>query len=359
MLTRWVWELLQNARDAAVDTDTSLIASVELTTDELVFRHTGANFRISEMAHLIYHGSTKIEDFESIGQYGSGFLATHLLSPEIEIAGQLADGRHFSFPLRREVGSVRDLSNSMAQAQKDFKESLSSNTIANDFTTEFRYRLKEGAVDAVEEGIRALKQCAPFVVAFNKEFSSIIVNSATETVEFKVVQRMPLDRDGLQQVTVSQVTDEAVMDRVIVLAQSGQTSVAFPLATDDDTECLAVGYVPRLFLGFPLIGTEDFSFPAVINSFEFHTDRKPRRCLYRPQQKRKRSEYRKPGCGSNSLQAAHRPPPVRGFVWLAQCISSGQRVGHSRKVLAEPGLASSLYWGVAHRRNAQLLLHFE
>ena len=269
VLTRWVWELLQNARDAAVDPDTSLIASVELTTDELVFRHTGANFRISEMAHLIYHGSTKIEDSELIGQYGSGFLATHLLSPEIEIAGQLADGRQFSFLLKREVGSVRDLSNAMAQAQKDFKDSLSSKTIANQFTTEFRYRLRDGAVDAVEEGIRALKNCAPFVVAFNKEFSSIIINSATETVEFKVIQRMPLDRDGLQQVTVSQVTDEVAMDRVIVLAQSGQTSVAFPLATDEDPECLAVGDVPRLFLGFPLIGTEDFSFPAVINSFDF------------------------------------------------------------------------------------------
>ena len=269
VLTRWIWELLQNARDAAVDTEVSLIASVELTADELVFRHTGANFRISEMAHLIYHGSTKIEDFESIGQYGSGFLATHLLSPEIEISGHLEDGRYFSFPLRREVGSVRDLSNSMAQAQRDFKDSLLSETIDSEFTTQFKYRLREGAVDAVEEGIRALKNCAPFVLAFNREFAGIIISSSSENIEFKVAQRVPLDRDGLQQVTVSQVTDEVAMDRVIVLAQSGKTSVAFPLATDDDPECLAVGDVPRLFLGFPLIGTEDFSFPAVINSFDF------------------------------------------------------------------------------------------
>ena len=40
-------------------------------------------------------------------------------------------------------------------------------------------------------------------------------------------------------------------------------------ATDDEPECLPVGDVPRLFLGFPLIGTEDFSFPAIINSFDF------------------------------------------------------------------------------------------
>ena len=221
------------------------------------------------MAHLIYHGSTKIEDSESIGQYGSGFLATHLLSPEIEIAGRLSDGRHFSFPLRREVGSVRDLSNSMAQAQKDFKDSLSWGKVDDDFTTQFRYRLKDGAIDAAEEGIRALKRCAPFVVAFNKEFSCIRINSATETAEFKVVQRMPLNCEGVQQVTVSQVTDGVVTNGLIVVAQRGQTSVAFPLATDDGPECLAVGDVPRLFLGFPLIGTEDFSFPVVINSFDF------------------------------------------------------------------------------------------
>ena len=33
--------------------------------------------------------------------------------------------------------------------------------------------------------------------------------------------------------------------------------------------CLPVDDTPRIFLGFPLVGTENFSFPAIINSFEF------------------------------------------------------------------------------------------
>ena len=37
----------------------------------------------------------------------------------------------------------------------------------------------------------------------------------------------------------------------------------------DSQRCLPVDNVPRLFKGFPLIGTENFSFPAVINSFGF------------------------------------------------------------------------------------------
>ena len=39
--------------------------------------------------------------------------------------------------------------------------------------------------------------------------------------------------------------------------------------TDNGTICLPLEGIPRLFLGFPLVGTERFSFPAVINSLAF------------------------------------------------------------------------------------------
>ena len=270
VITRWVWELLQNARDAAVGPNTRLVVSIEHNEGEIIFQHDGANFKISEIGHLIYHGSTKIGDTKTIGQYGSGFLATHLLSPEIEISGHLDDGRHFQFKLKREDDSVGGLSDSMDQAKRDFMNSLSAETAVGDFTTQFRYQLKGDAVEAANEGIAALKSCAPFVVVFNQEFSSININSSSETVRFKEVERTSLEYNGLQRVTVSQSENGESTERKYVLAQSEKTSVAVPLATGDEMECLTVGEeVPKLFLGFPLIGTEDFSFPAVINSFDF------------------------------------------------------------------------------------------
>ena len=277
VLTRWIWELLQNARDTKVGHDTSLVVSIDQSQGEIVFRHNGAHFKVSEIGHLIYHGSTKIESTETIGQYGSGFLSTHLLSPEIEISGRLDDGHHFHFGLKREVASVDQLSASMAQAELDFTDSLSTDPAMDsitglakeDFTTQFRYRLRDDAIDAVDAGIKALKRCAPFVVAFNREFSSIEINSPTGTVRFQAIERTLLDRDGLQRVTVSQAEDGMLTERRIILAQSGKTSVAVPLATGDNDECEPLREIPRMFLGFPLIGTEDFSFPAVINSFGF------------------------------------------------------------------------------------------
>ena len=192
--TRWIWELLQNARDASAGSRQELVASVEQSEDEIVFRHNGDNFNLKEIAHLIYHGSTKVEDEGAIGQYGSGFLTTHLLSPEIGISGRIKDGRRFDFRLSREYDSVGELSKSMQQAADDFERSLSQNTARDDFTTEFRYPLLSDVSEVVDAGVAALKKCAPFVVAFNREFSVIRINTPSGGTEFTVTERSCMDQ---------------------------------------------------------------------------------------------------------------------------------------------------------------------
>lgn len=270
MRTRWIWELLQNARDASIGKD-SLIATVQCLPHELTFLHNGKGFTGREIAHLIYHGSTKIEEEETIGQYGSGFLTTHLLSPVVEVSGELDDGQLFNFRIERKPGTVDELRESMELAYEDFDPSSSLRVpIPADFTTRFVYPIGNDAVDAVEKGIAMLKQCAPFVVVFNREFSRIDIENRGETMCFEVVERPPQDSEGIQQITVAESTDGNRRERQYLLAQGEETSVVIPLkSSSDGSVCLPIGNTPRLFLGFPLVGTEDFSFPAVINSFKF------------------------------------------------------------------------------------------
>ena len=268
MQRRWIWELLQNARDASADDDNHLVASVELGCGELIFQHNGRGFTMEEVAHLIYHGSTKLEDEKTIGQYGSGFLTTHLLSPAIDVSGQLNDTRPFQFRLKREISSTKALSDSMDEAWNEFdaSEVVTSDT----FTTRFRYPLGEESTSAVEEGIETLKRCAPFVVVFNRQFRRIVVESPQETTSFEVIERVTLQKAGLQTVTVRVSEHGTVKERKYLLAEGELVSVTVPVEpTDDGWVCLPLGDIPRLFLGFPLIGTETFSFPAVINSFAF------------------------------------------------------------------------------------------
>lgn len=266
--TRWVWELLQNARDAGAD-----VVSVKHDEDKVVFRHDGASFTTKEIGHLIYHGSTKAENPETIGQYGSGFLTTHLLSPEIRVSGRLEDNRRFRFWLRRELGSPSDLRDSMDRAWQDFRDSRNrSSADSGDSCTEFIYPLdndSQDVVDAVEYGIAMLKRCAPFVVVFNDEFSSIKIESRSETITYK--RRPPLAKTlGLHEVVVEEIANQKRIERRYVVAQGERAQVAVPLESNGgDTACAPIREIPKLFLGFPLIGTEDFGFPAVINSLDF------------------------------------------------------------------------------------------
>lgn len=265
MRTRWIWELLQNARDTKATS-----VSIEFGPGEITFQHNGDEFKMADVAHLIYHGSTKVEDERTLGRYGSGFLTTHLLSPTIDISGQLDNGQSFTFDLTREIGSVEALIESMDQAWDDFNGSLSA-VSTSDQSTRFRYPIGDDATDAVNYGIAMLKKCAPFVVAFNEVFSRINLKSSDGTTSFEVTERAPLSQDGRQEITVLEKGNGNTKRRKYLLAKSENTSVVVALEpkSDGSKTLMPIKDTPRLFLGFPLIGTEKFSFPAVINSFEF------------------------------------------------------------------------------------------
>ena len=271
MQARWIWELLQNARDASSG-NTNLVASVEYDRGELVFRHNGRGFTQKEIVHLIYHGSTKTEDHDSIGKFGSGFLTTHLLSPEINVSGRLNEGQQFDFHLSREASSVETLRRSMDESWEEFRSSLSSSTESTscNITTEFRYPIENDAACAVEAGIATLRLCAPLVVVFNHEFTNIHVETSDVSVDFAVDSRSSLNQDALREIEVAEKEKEIPSERKFLLAEGEKASVAIQVeSSGDGRTCLAHDDTPRLFLGFPLMGTEDFSFPAVINSFGF------------------------------------------------------------------------------------------
>ena len=270
MQSRWIWELLQNARDSAANSKQELVTSICRDEEGLTFRHNGASFRTPEIAHLIYHGSTKVEDPETIGKYGSGFLTTHLLSPAIEVSGQIDNGAEFRFCINRKLGTVQELKDSMDSAWDDFKSGSVNARLPDGFSTQFRYPVDQNmdpAMGAVKDGLAALKRCAPLVVAFNQEFLRIEVSVFGEITIFETSETVDLGVDGLRLVTVHETEGDTRRDHTYVVAQGGSTEVAVPIdASDNEQTCLPVGEIPRLFLGFPLIGTERFSFPGVINS---------------------------------------------------------------------------------------------
>lgn len=292
---RWIWELLQNARDCS-NGNRSITCSISYTrSKELVFEHTGKSFTekppIHEVAKLVHSGTTKIGESKSIGQFGSGFLATHLLSPEIEISGRIErgeeSGKFFKFTLKREIEQGQDektqvnkLDEFMRKAWDDYKKSLRTTPyeLSDEFSTRFRYPINNDKSDEVAtEGLKALRRCAQFVCAFNPEFKRIDINVPEEEVSFEVIRTRKLNDDVSQKITkvtvaktVAKGESEKEEKRQLIVLDGKDCSICIPLSlvgqfTKPDT----VHNVPKLFLGFPLIGTDKFSFPAIINSFNF------------------------------------------------------------------------------------------
>ena len=263
---RWIWELLQNARDAAARQGVRIRAHVSAT--EFRFEHDGKPFASEEIAHLIYHGSTKIEDFENIGQFGSGFLATHLLSEIIRVAGRLKDSSGFDFPLDRAGGTAEELREAMDRSWAAFEQSVEDARPAPVATTSFAYDIAEpGARELAEAGLEELRRNGPLVLAFCPEITEIAVE--TSGAEWK------LSRDSQQEgsvLTIRYVEERAELSRFVAVAGAEAECCAALLLRPGESGLevdQAQETAAKLFVLFPLIGSERLGLPATVNSRRF------------------------------------------------------------------------------------------
>ena len=265
---RWIWELFQNARDAAHPQGVSIC--LHLSDSELRFEHDGKPFASGEIAHLVYHGSTKIEDPTNMGQFGSGFLSTHLLSRVVRVSGRLDDMTGFNFSLDRTGDTVEYLRDAMDQSWEDFKRSVEDRVSTPNATTTFKYEITEQSRQLSEQGLEHLRQCGPLVLAFCPEINSITVETSNASWQF---QRNGEDslHDG-DVLTIEYREDDRARPRfVAVVGAAGECCAAFQLCLSDSGLQVDPAQVTaaNLFALFPLIGSERLGLPASINSKHF------------------------------------------------------------------------------------------
>lgn len=263
---RWIWELLQNARDAA--TRQGVRIWIRVTQTEFRFEHDGKPFASEEIAHLVYHGSTKIEDFEDIGQFGSGFLTTHLLSRIVRVAGRLEDSNRFGFSLDRSGGTVEQLRDAMDRSWTAFEQSVVSPHSAPDSTTSFAYEITEPrGRQLAEAGLEDLRRCGPLSLAFCPEISHIVVETSSGNWN---LSRNSRGEDGVLSFQYSE--DGQALSRFVAVAEGeDECCAALQLSTSESGLQVDPAQVTaaKLFILFPLIGSERMGLPATVNSRRF------------------------------------------------------------------------------------------
>ena len=263
---RWVWELFQNARDAADASGAHIRLS--LSAAELRFEHDGRPFSPEEITHLVYHGSTKVGDLDDVGQFGSGFLATHLLSRVVRVCGQLDDRRAFGFHLDRTGETPDELRESTDRSWEAFEQSLVGPNSAQSQATSFTYPITGSEARALAElGIAHLCASGPHVLAFCPNIREIAVD--TRDSRWRLKRGTPSEEGILP---IEHREDDREQTRFIAIAGTeGDSTAALGLrgtegglAVDESQEL-----TPKVFVLFPLVGSERLGLPCTINSTRF------------------------------------------------------------------------------------------
>lgn len=257
---RWIWELFQNALDAAPNGDLRIRISLD---DSFSFRHDGEPFTRKEILHLIFHGSTKRDAAKTIGRYGTGFMTTHILSRTINVNGRLDSGQSFAFTLDRSGNTPAAIMAAMETSRTQLLGSRTESDLSTENWTSFEYPLSDAARGYVAQSLMDLARIAIPVVAFNSRIKSIELTGGV-TGHYELLSQEPLTKNS-RLVRVGDPSQPTSAEFALVV--EGE-DVAIAVALEESGEGLMVsqlGDVPRLFVAFPLFGTESIPFPFLVN----------------------------------------------------------------------------------------------
>jgi len=286
---RWFWELLQNAKDAVEPTAK---VSVKLLIDSVngqpfvEFSHNGNPFRYQDAKNLIFPYSDKDNEVNSdkSGRFGTGFLATHILSKKINVKGvYLKENQayNFNFILDRGGTDKHQLADSINRTWQEFRKSGAEIThyVYNqaNFETSFRYNLDSDALSIVQTSLTDIETSLPYVLAFIPKIDNVeIFNSIdlvktvyrqkdienlTYNINQYMIEKNVTDKDGLvisENIKIIICSDRTVSLAIEICEQDGNTFIKEFLEQQ-----------PILFCPFPIISTSNIKFPTAINCISF------------------------------------------------------------------------------------------
>lgn len=295
---RWVWELLQNAKDATRKEE-PVSVSIDLrqngASQELTFSHNGAPFTPDDLTFLIKQNSSKERgpntngEQETTGQFGTGFLTTHLLSERVTVRGIVENPGmglvEFEIPLDRSGRTIEEMTESV-DCSIEARDSIAQkapikNHDATAYNTAFVYPLDEGGVATMDAGLNDLYQSIPYVLAFNPSLGSITISH--ENLTFEVAERRSEDsnKGNIERVLVrKRKGDQEGLDHLLMVrGEKSEVALEYEVRGDASSLSGRTENVPKLFLDFPLLGTEDLPLPVVVNSSGFEPN-EPRSGVY-------------------------------------------------------------------------------
>lgn len=281
---RWVWELLQNAKDVP-NRFGKVSVEIELVSkDTLKFRHNGDTFSTKNITGLVQQVSSKDSQNKEgqTGKFGTGFICTHLLSDIIDVEGivtYMGINRRFQITLDRSGYRSEDLLpriestlEELRNIEKNYKvvDDYENNRKEDSFDTVFTYHLTtEEKQKSAVAGLNDLINTMPvtLVTQANKIKEVTVIDRTKGTrVEYTChsedlgnhVKKSIVTIDNTTKTYLSYITEDVALTTEVTF-ENGQ----YKIVKHDSKQ-------PVLYRDFPLIGSEKFFFPFILNGFNFN-----------------------------------------------------------------------------------------
>jgi hypothetical protein len=288
---RAIWELFQNA----VDLSPSCEIELKLSDNELIFSHNGVSFTMHTLDCLFTQVSSKTltekkierEEADPIGQYGTGFMTSHSFGDIVKVSGAIQDELDGEYSNNSALGNIKftdlvidrstqdweKLCDEISDLRKTVTELLNKQPTFDELPkTVFKFGFnnelnKKRAFDATE----SLKVILPYVMIFNDRLKKVTVIDNQGNITTYIKNEIEEFREYFYTREI-QINDE--IKRINYL-KTDRLTIVLPL-DDNPTSDKYIGNaqmlpesLPRLFLYYPLIGTEHFGFNFVIHSKNF------------------------------------------------------------------------------------------
>ncbi|MFD1139912.1 sacsin N-terminal ATP-binding-like domain-containing protein [Larkinella insperata] len=272
---RAVWELVQNACDLTSNCEIVL----DYRNNGFSFTHNGKPFTTKSFISLIKQVSGKYgeeSDAPTVGKYGTGFLTTHTFGRKFRINSILEANNTFfeikDFLIDRSPKEWKSLSVNIKDQKENVYRLIQEGAIVTEpeIKTTFTFLPEtDQELNYIAESSKDLEEYIPIVLTINDRIRKIsIVSNETEISFERVLKEKMLNESGIElfKTYISKNGNNIALFSII--DASNQIEVILPI--NENYELFQFPErVARLFLYYPLIGSEDFGLNFVINCNRF------------------------------------------------------------------------------------------
>lgn len=284
---RWIWELLQNAKDCAGKSGTqeerTVNIKISLDRSKMRFSHDGIPFSLNNLLALVRRTSTKAFDNsdDNTGKFGTGFVTTHALNRIATVSGVLEarNGlKDFEISVDRRADSYNELEIALNYVFKiidTFYEQESDN-LGGRAETIYSYELDIDSYDLAFKSLEDFIKNLPFALFINSTGEKSGIGTVTvslngqETIYSLLPAQEIFPGISFSELSGPIKSEGEKFRQGLIHYSNDDVTIALPAFYRNEMwEVQKIEKEIKLFKDFPLVGTETWHIPFLLQSSKF------------------------------------------------------------------------------------------